>query len=200
VPGSARSSETLSRRKRKDSHDIGVPYCDYSTERLSKPARLDVFELPEPGLYRTTEPCPGHEDTFPADVLVYVGPSTNGGGTFIVRPGANRRNRWFWGEPTTTLRSPSWGKSLRKLPAEGFYTLPETVDLESGGRWLKNAIVQLGYNEKGQAILFVAEWNEEGTDNVLRFGDRGLIISDSLLDRLIWAPILPIHDKNEGPA
>jgi hypothetical protein len=154
-----------------------------------------MFELPDAGLYRTTEPYPGHEDTFPAAVLVYVGQSTNGSGSFVVRPGANRRNRWFWGEPTTVLRSPSWAKTLRKLPPEGFYTLPEPVELDGGGRWLKNAIVQLGYNEQGQGIMFVAEWRESGNDNILQFSDRGLPVSDSLLDRLVWAPILPIQES-----
>jgi hypothetical protein len=153
-----------------------------------------MFELPEPGLYRTTEPYPGHEESFPAGVLVYVGQSTNGGGAFVVRPGANQRNRWFWGEPTTVLRSPSWGKTLRKLPAEGFYTLPEAVELDGGGRWLKNAVVELGYNENGQGIIFVAQWQEQGTTNVLTFSDRGLAIPDALLDKLVWAPILPVRE------
>ena len=153
-----------------------------------------MFELPESGLYRTTEPYPGHEESFPASALVYVGQSTNGSGTFVVRPGANQRNRWFWGEPTTVLRSPSWAKTLRKLPPEGFYTLPEVIELEGGGRWMKNAIVQLGYNDKGQGILFVGQWLEQGTDNVLRFSDRGIVIADVLLDRLIWAPILPVQE------
>lgn len=153
-----------------------------------------MFELPEPGLYRTTEPYPGHEVNFPAGILVYVGQAASGGGTFVVRPGANRRNRWFWGEPTTVLRSPSWGKSLRKLPPEGFYTLPDSIELDGGGRWLKNAVVQLGYNEQGQGIIFVGQWSENGTDNILRFSDRGLSISDSILDRLVWAPILPVQD------
>ncbi len=155
-----------------------------------------MFELPDSGLYRTTEPYPGHEESFPAGVLVYVGQSTNGGGTFVVRPGANRRNRWFWGEPTTVLRSPSWAKTLRKLPPEGFYTLPEAVELDGGGRWLKNAIGQLGFYEKGHCIIFVGLWQEQGADNVISFSDRGLAITDTLLDRLVWAPILPVQAAN----
>ncbi len=154
-----------------------------------------MFELPDAGLYRTTEPYPGHEDLFPAGVLVYLGQSANGSGSFVVRPGANRRNRWFWGEPTTILRSPSWAKSLRKLPPEGFYILPESVELEGGGRWLKNAIVQLGYNELGQGIIFVAEWRESSNENILQFSDRGLPVKDSLLERLVWAPILPVEES-----
>lgn len=136
---------------------------------------------------------PGHEDTFPSGVLVYVGQPSNGGVKFVVRPADNRRNRWFWRDPTTPLRSPSWAKTLKQLPSEGFYTLPAALDFEGGGRWLKNAIVQLGYNESGVGILFVGEWNEEAEENVLRFSDRGLQIDDALLGRLIWAPILPLR-------
>ena len=154
-----------------------------------------MLELPDNGLYRTTQAMPGHEDAFPAGVLVYLGEAQNGGGKFVVRPGNNRRNRWFWGEPTTPLRSPTWARTLKALPTEGFYTLPSTLDFEGGGRWLKNAIVELGYNERGQGILFVGQWREDGGDNVLYFSQRGMLVDDDLLARLTWAPILPIQGE-----
>lgn len=159
-----------------------------------------MLELPEPGLYRTTQPLPGQESAFPAGVLVYVGQPQNGGVKFVVRPGQNRRNRWFWGEPTTPLRSPSWAKTLKALPAEGFYTLPESIEFEGGGRWLKNAVVQLGYNEQGRGIIFVGEWHEQSTTNALFFSERGMLIDDNLLERLIWAPILPVREARSGSA
>jgi hypothetical protein len=151
-----------------------------------------MIDLPDPGLYRTTQPYPGHEDTFPAGVLVYLGQPQNGGVKFVVRPGQNRNNRWFWGEPTTPLRSSTWAKTLKSLPPEGFYTLPEAVEFDGGGRWLKNALVQLGYNEQGQGIIFVAEQREAEETNALYFSDRGMMVDDTMLERLIWAPILPI--------
>lgn len=151
-----------------------------------------MLDLPDPGLYRTTQPYPGHEEAFPAGVLVYLGQPQNGGVKFVVRPGQNRNNRWFWGDPTTPLRSPTWAKTLKALPSEGFYTLPETLELDGGGRWLKNAIVQLGYNESGQGIIFVAEQREGAEENALFFSDRGILVDDSMLGRLIWAPILPV--------
>lgn len=150
-----------------------------------------MIKLPSPGLYRTTKPYPGMEDQFPAGVLVYVGQKPEGA-TFVVRPGSNRRNRWFWGEPVTILRSVSWGESLKALRPQGFYTLPDDLNLDGGGRWVKGAIVQLGYNQDGRAILFVAEDHEGEDRNVLVFSDRGLMIDDNLLERLIWAPILPV--------
>jgi hypothetical protein len=150
------------------------------------------MKMPEPGLYRTTEPYPGHEDEIPANVLVFVGPAKDGGLPFVVRPKSNRNNRWFWSEPTQALRALNWAGKLVKLPAEGFYTLPDDLEIEGGGRWLKNAIVQLGYNGEGHGIVFVAEQHAEDERNILSFSDRGRLIDDKLLDRLRWAPILPV--------
>ena len=150
------------------------------------------MKLPDPGLYRTTKPYPGHEETIPAGVLVFVGVPDNGGLPFVVRPGANRRNRWFWGEPTIPFRAVSWGDSLMKLPPEGFYTLPEEIAFEGGGKWLKNAIVQLGYNGEGKGIIFVGEQHDDEERNILVFSDKGRMVDDKLLNRLTWAPILPV--------
>ena len=150
------------------------------------------------GLYRTTSPMPGREDEVPTGVLVFVGQRLDGE-RFIVRPGSNRRNRWFWADPTLSLAATGWIWTLRRLPQEGFYTLPEPIDLSAGGRWLKNAIVQLGYNEAGRGILFVAEDREGETRNVLAFSSRGRIIEDTLLDRLVWAPILPVATPDGDP-
>lgn len=151
-----------------------------------------MIKAPDPGLYRTTAPYPGQEQAIPAGVLVYVGARDNGT-PFVVRPGQNRRNRWFWGEPVTILRNLSWTETLKRLPSEGFYTLPQDIEITGGGRWLKNAIVQLGYNGEGRGILFVAEDHADETRNVLVFSDRGMQIDDNLLARLTWAPILPVR-------
>ncbi len=149
-----------------------------------------MLDLPDNGLYRTTTAMPGHEDTFPAGVLVYVG--EKGGQKFVVRPGQNRNNRWFWGEPTTPLRSPTWSRTLKKLPSEGFYSLPQTLTFEGGARWLENAVVQLGYNGEGKGIIFVAESRDGVEDNALYFSDKGMMVDDALLEKLRWAPILPV--------
>jgi hypothetical protein len=156
-----------------------------------------MLDLPDPGLYRTTEPYPGHEADFPSGVLVYVGQPSNGGVKFVVRPRENRNNRWFWGDPTTPLRSPTWARTLKRLQPEGYYTLPQDLEFEGGGRWLKNAIVQLGYNGEGRGIIFVAEQRDGESANALFFSDRGMIIDDELLNRLTWAPILPVSSAQK---
>ena len=116
----------------------------------------------------------------------------------MVRPGSNRNNRWFWGEPTVPLRAVSWSESLVKLPPEGFYTLPEDIAFDGGGRWLKNAIVQLGYNGEGQGIIFVGEQHEGEEQNILKFSDRGRMVDEDLLSRLKWAPILPVSKEDQA--
>ena len=158
------------------------------------------MKLPDPGLYRTTQPYPGKEAEIPAEVLVFVGVAPNGGLPFVVRPGSNRNNRWYWGEPTIPLRALNWAEKLVSLPPEGFYTLPEDVSTEAGGRWLKNAIVQLGYNGEGHGIIFVAEQHSDEPRNLLVFSDRGRLIDDKLLRRLQWAPILPVDSGQASAA
>lgn len=152
-----------------------------------------MIKQPEPGLYRTTKAYPGQEAAFPAGVLVFVG--VDGGVPFVVRPGQNRRNRWYWGKPTTPLRATTWAETLKPLPSEGFYTLPYDLTVDGGGRWLKNAIVQLGYNGEGRGIIFVAEDHAAEERNVLVFSDKGMLIGDDLLAKLQWAPILPIRPE-----
>ena len=143
------------------------------------------------GLYRTTQAHPFDRNAIPENSLVYVGEDRNGA-QFVVRPGRNVHNRWYWGEPTTPLTDALWERTLKRLPAEGFYTLPDDLRVGESGVWRKNAIVQLGYNPQGEGILFVGERHEGLEVNALFFSDRGVKIPDELLFRLQWAPILPV--------
>ena len=145
------------------------------------------------GLYRTTVAHPQKPEEFSTGRLVYVGHKEQE--PFIVIPHYNERNRWFWREPITPLRgetAQTWAATLKPLPTEGFYTLPRTLEFEGGGKWVENAIVQLGYDRAGKGILFVAERHEHIEDNLLFFSKRGHRIDDQLLSELRWAPILPV--------
>jgi len=153
--------------------------------------------VPGPGLYRTTVAHPLEGEAIPAGRLVYVG--TKADGPFVVVPHYNEKNRWFWREPTFPLTDETWASTLMALPAEGFYTLPETLAFEGGGKWLQNAIIQLGYDQSGQGIAFVAERRDTYEENALFFSDRGKRIDDDLLKRLVWAPILPVAEPDGGP-
>ena len=144
------------------------------------------------GLYRTTQAHPFDPQSIPSNSLVYVGDARNGGGQFVVRPGRNVHNRWYWGEPVTPLTDPVWERTLKRLPPEGFYTLPEDLRVGESGVWRQNAIIQLGYNPQGEGIIFVGERHEGLEVNALFFAERGVLIPDELLYRLNWAPILPV--------
>jgi hypothetical protein len=144
------------------------------------------------GLYRTTQAHPFAPQDVPENALVYVGDSKSGNEQFVVRPGRNVQNRWYWGEPATPMPDALWARTLKRLPAEGFYTLPEDLRIGDAGLWRKNAIVQLGYNPQGEGILFVGERHEGMELNALIFSDRGVRIPDDLLFKLLWAPILPV--------
>jgi hypothetical protein len=147
------------------------------------------------GLYRTTQAHPFEPEQVPGNSLVYVGDDKNAGGQFVVRPGRNVHNRWYWGDPTTPLTDPLWERTLKRLPSEGFYTLPEDLRVGDAGMWRKNAVIQLGYNPNGEGIIFVAERHEGLEVNALFFSERGIKIPDDLLFRLNWAPILPISPQ-----
>lgn len=147
------------------------------------------------GLYRTTQAHPFEPEQVPGNSLVYVGDDKNAGGQFVVRPGRNVHNRWYWGDPTTPLTDPLWERTLKRLPSEGFYTLPEDLRVGDAGMWRKNAVIQLGYNPNGEGIIFVAERHEGLEVNALFFSERGIKIPDELLFRLNWAPILPISPQ-----
>jgi hypothetical protein len=147
------------------------------------------------GLYRTTQPYPFAPESFPVNCLVYIG--ENESGMFVVIPYRNDNNRWMWQEPTTPLTDEVWASTLKRLPTEGFYNLPETIEFPKGGKWIANAIVQLGYNLQGGAILFVGEHRLAAPENALFFSSQGHPISDELLLRLRWAPVLPVRGGGE---
>lgn len=142
------------------------------------------------GLYRTKIALSGHEEEIPEEALVFLGYDRDK--CFVVRPRRNHKNRWFWGGEVTAVQDQEWLKTLIPLRHEGYYTLHEAIHFENGGSWLENAIVQLGYNPKGQAILFVAEEHEAEDRNALFFSHKGYLIEDAFMNQLRWAPILPV--------
>ena len=152
--------------------------------------------IPSNGLYRTRTAHPLAPEQIPAERLVYVGRRDDS--PFVVVPHHNEHNRWFWRDPITPLTDEAWASTLMRLPSEGFYTLPRALQLDGGGRWLENAIVQLGYDRTGTGIIFVGERWQNSEQNALYFSDRGHRIDDELLLELRWAPILPVDEATEG--
>ncbi len=110
----------------------------------------------QPGIYRTTKYLPGAEAQVEPDRLVLIRTDGEFAPASVVLPVRNENNNWRFSMPGVKVPAASldWGESLVKLPNEGFYRLTREKVSEGGARWVVNAIVQLGYNAKGEAIIF----------------------------------------------
>lgn len=139
--------------------------------------------LPDCGLYRTTQPLPGHESAFPAGALVYFHNHSDGGLPTVTAPDHNVLNRWHFHGPPVAFRAPSWAASLQSLPAEGFYTLRQELAFD-GGSWPKATLVQLGYTRAGDGILFIARVRAKLNENDLFFSEKGVAITRAQLRQL----------------
>jgi hypothetical protein len=159
--------------------------------------------LPTCGLYRTTKPLNGHEDKFPAGLLVYFHNHSDSGLPQVLAPDHNVHNRWHFHGPAVEFRGLSWVDSLVKMPNEGFYTLRRELSFE-GGTWPKGALVQLGYTRNADAILFIAQVRTKLDENDLWFSDRGVGIPKEQMS--ILEPVVIFQeptgegDADHGPA
>jgi hypothetical protein len=129
--------------------------------------------LPACGLYRTTKPLAGHEEQFPAGLLVYFHNHSDSGLPQVLSPDHNVHNRWHFHGPGVEFRGLSWADSLVKMPLEGFYLLKRELTFE-GGTWPKGALVQLGYTRNADPILFIGQVRTKLDENDLWFSDRGV--------------------------
>ena len=129
--------------------------------------------LPPCGLYRTSKPLPDHEDAVPAGILVYFHNHSDSGLPVVITPDHNIMNRWHFHGAGIPFRGLSWADSLTRLPAEGFYTLREALNVGGDQPWPKGTLVQLGYTNVGDPILFIAQQRATMEENDLFFSDRG---------------------------
>jgi len=146
----------------------------------------------EPGIYRTTKYLPGHEAQVQPDMLVLVRTDAEFAPASVLLPVSNTNNQWRFQMPGIHIppTSLNWGDTLKKLPHEGFYRLKREFSFGDKGRWITNAIVQLGYTRKAEPILFIAQRRTPLTNNELWFSDKGVKIEleevDEILEPLAW--------------
>jgi len=158
--------------------------------------------LPTCGLYRTTKPLAGHEEQFPANLLVYFHNHSDSGLPQVLAPDHNVHNRWHFHGPGVEFRGLSWADSLVKVPLEGFYTLRRELAFE-GGSWPKGALVQLGYTRNADGILFIAQVRTKLDENDLFFSDRGVGVTReqmSILDAVVVFQESTGEGGDHGPA
>lgn len=153
-------------------------------------------KLPDCGLYRTTKALPGHEEKIPAGLLVYFHNHSDSGLPQVIPPDHNVHNRWHFHGPGILIRGLSWIETLVKMPAEGFYVLRRDVPLDGGGRMQKGTLVQLGYQNNGTPILFIARERNPLQENDLFFSHMGNKISRDQLSAL--EPVL-VHREERQP-
>lgn len=158
--------------------------------------------LPSCGLYRTTKPLAGHEEQFPAGLLVYFHNHSDSGLPQVLSPDHNVHNRWHFHGPGVEFRGLSWADSLVKVPLEGFYLLKRELSFD-GGTWPKGALVQLGYTRNGDPILFIGQVRTKLDENDLWFSDRGVGIPReqmSILDAIVVYQESAGEGGEHGPA
>lgn len=150
-----------------------------------------AFEY-KPGIYKTTKFLPGHESEVAPNQLVLIRTDGEFAPASVLVPVANRFNQWQFQMPGIKIPSNSlnWGSTLIKLPHEGFYRLLKERTFEGGGKWLVNAIVQLGYTKGADPILFIAQRRSPLTANDLFFSDKGVKVEfdelDGMIESLAW--------------
>jgi hypothetical protein len=158
--------------------------------------------LPSCGLYRTTKPLAGHEEQFPAGLLVYFHNHSDSGLPQVLSPDHNVHNRWHFHGPGVEFRGLSWADSLVKVPLEGFYLLKKELSFD-GGTWPKGALVQLGYTRTADPILFIGQVRTKLDENDLWFSDRGVGIPReqmSILDSIVVFQESAGEGGEHGPA
>ena len=155
----------------------------------------------EPGIFKTSQYLPGNEAQVGPDQLVLVRTDKEFAPASVLLPVNNVHNQWRFQMPGIKIpaTSLSWGESLIKLPHEGFYRLRNEFTFGEKGKWIENAIVQLGYTRKAEPILFIAQRRAPLTNNELWFSDRGVKIEleqvDEMLEPLAW---YQEPDKSKG--
>lgn len=135
------------------------------------------MQLPPCGLYRTIAQI----GSIPAERLVFFhNHGEPGAGLYL--PSGWKGNRVEIGRQGTLLPSPEDMRHLVPLPPEGFYRVIEAFHCcEKRCRlFAADALVQLGYDASGAAILFVPEI----IDGMLAVPDRGSRIDETAFDRM----------------
>lgn len=144
-------------------------------------------ELPPCGVYRTTVAIGGIE----AGRLVYFhNHGEPGPGVYL--PESWNRNRAKWAARGTTLPASFDMKGLMALPREGYYRVASSFHCcdKKCVEFQPETFVQLGYNGKGEPLVFLPEL----VNGNFVIPDRGTKLDDKVLSNLIP---LTVREKND---
>jgi hypothetical protein len=137
-----------------------------------------MSELPPCGLYRTVKSIGNVE----AGRLVYFHNHGNPGPGLYFPEGWNH-NRARFSENGHTVPNDFDARSIKPLPAEGFYRVNASFHCCAKKCMLfePEQLVQLGYNGAGKAIVFIPEL----AGGVIGVPERGTFVDDEALPNLI---------------
>lgn len=147
--------------------------------------------LPPCGLYRTTAEIAG----VPAGRLIYFhNHGDPGPGMYL--PDRWNHNRAHFAARGTTAPADFDGAGLHPLPREGFYRVgsPFHCCAKQCVKFEPDAMVQLGYNGAGQAILFQPELRS----GALTIPDRGSLVDDAVLAQLVALTVREVEGGTTG--
>ena len=154
------------------------------------PAMADPSSLPPCGVYRTQAPI----GTIPEGRLVYFhNHGEPGPGLYL--PASWKGNRARFEARGHLLPTPGDVQHLEPLRAEGLYRVvaPFHCCDKECQLFAVDALVQLGYDGQGNAIVFTPEW----VDGAIALPERGTRVESDRLDALkrLHIPITdsPVH-------
>ena len=134
------------------------------------------------GIYRTTIPLfdDKNKEQVGSNKVVFFHNHSEQGAPILLLPRENRHNRWSFHERGFLILDVAYLESLQKLPIEGLYILKQHIHVGTAQVLRERSLVQVGYNSKGEGILFLAEFIE----NTIQFPTTGYKIKDSLFSIL----------------
>ncbi|TPV93134.1 MAG: hypothetical protein B7733_22040 [Myxococcales bacterium FL481] len=144
----------------------------------------------EPGIYKTTKYLPGHEAEVGPEQLILIRTDGEFAPASVLLPVRNEHNQWHFRMPGIKIppTSLNWRDTLQTLPREGFYRLTREFRFGDGGVWPENSLVQLGYNQRAEPILFIAQRRTPLVSNDLHFSDKGVKVDLEQTEELV-APL-----------
>ena len=148
-----------------------------------------MSELPPCGLYRTLKKIGEIE---PGRLVYFHNHGNPGPGVYF--PEKWTHNRAQFAANGTTVALPLEAKALHPLPAEGFYRVAKTFHCceKKCVQFEPDALLQLGYNGAGKALVFIPEYVGGG----IEVPDRGTFVDDDALVNMIQLK-LPERERRD---
>jgi hypothetical protein len=141
-------------------------------------------DAPACGLYRTGLALTGNEEQVPSGILVYFHDHSGEDGAgppMVVTPHDNEHNRWRFHERGWIVEDEAFVAALVPLAPEGLYVNTQHLHITREEIIPERMLVQLGYNRRGDTVLFVGRL--EG--NAIVFPERGYAFESPEVQKLL---------------